>query len=140
MNLQINKKWQLITRESINGLFDITIDVGIGTGSKDMIFNQLINMLNTYGGIASAAGPMTTQIFTTENVRNILNAAWEMLGFKNAKGRFTANEQQSPIGTGIIPNGREGTQVPGTPEGLGVPGTSVRSQAVYPEQMAAMPY
>jgi len=140
MNLQINKKWQLITRESINGLFDITIDVGIGTGSKDMIFNQLISMLNTYGGIASAAGPMVTQIFTTENVKNILNAAWEMLGFKNAKGRFTANEQQAPIGTGITPKGGEGTEISGASEQPNIQGTGNGGRQTFREPMAAMSY
>ena len=137
-NIKINDKWATITRNSINGLFDISIDVGVGTGSKDMIFNQLINMLNTYGGIANAIkDPQAIlQVFNFENVRNILEAAWEMLGFKNAKGRFTANER-----TGIInPANPTGTAIQRVPAEQGVPGGGGGGMEENYRNMAAMPY
>ena len=136
-NIKINDKWATITRESINGLFDISIDVGIGTGSKDMIFNQLINMLNVYGNVAGAVQDpnILMTMFTPENIKNILEAAWEMLGFKNAKGRFTANER-----TGIAPAGPAGSAIQGTPAEQGVPGIAGGGMEENYRNMAAMPY
>ena len=136
-NIKINDKWAMITPESINGLFDISIDVGIGTGSKDMIFNQLINMLNVYGNVAGAVQDpnILLTMFTPENIKNILEAAWEMLGFKNAKGRFTANER-----TGITPAGPAGPAVQGTPTEQGVPGVDGGGMEENYRNMAAMPY
>lgn len=136
VNLKINKEWRKITRDSINGLFDISIDVGIGTGSKDMIFNQLINMLNTYGGIANVAGPYVTQIFTPQNIKELLIAAWELLGFKNAKGRFVANDTTGAE-TITNPAGAEGAAIPGTQESSGIPGTPSGLRQVYNGQVAA---
>ena len=139
-NVKINKKWETITRDKINGLFDITIDVGVGTGSKDMIFNHLINMLNTYGGIANAAKDpnIIAMVFTPENIRNILISAWEMIGFKNAKGRFTANDTTEQ--TGLIQGSGEGQEIPGVTEAASIPGINRGGGQGYPQEMAAMSY
>lgn len=138
-NIKINDEWVKIGRDDINGLFDISIDVGIGTGSKDMIFNHLINMINVMGGIAGAIkDPMAIQqVFTLENVRNVLEAAWEMIGFKNAKGRFTANESNR---AGIGGQNPEGAAIPGTQGQPNVQGVAGGGGQIHPQEMAAMPY
>ena len=140
-NIKINEEWITIKRDDINGLFDITIDVGIGTGSKDMTFNHLINMLNVYGGIAGAIkDPVSIQqVFSLDNVKNILNAAWEMIGFKNSKGRFTANDAARPEPNMGQPN-PEGQAVPGPTGQPNIQGIAGGGGQVYPQQMAAMPY
>ena len=136
-NIKINDKWAMITPKSINGLFDISIDVGIGTGSKDMIFNQLINMLNTYGGIAGAIKDPRAimQVFTLDNIKNILEASWETLGFKNTKGRFTANDRPR-----ITPENPAGATIQGVPAEQGVPGVGGGGMEENYRNMAAMPY
>lgn len=140
-NIKINDEWKTIRREDINGLFDITIDVGVGTGSKDMIFNHLINMLNTYGNVANAIKDPTiiSQIFNTQNVKNILDSAWEMIGFKNSKGRFTANDTAG-AGTNFGQPNPEGQPIPGTQGQPDVQGIVGGGGQVYPKEMAAMPY
>ena len=91
-SVQINQQWQNITPDMINGNFDLTIDVGVGTGSKDMIYQQLMGMLNAYAGTAKALGPQfLTEIADFEKLRNIYRQAWEMLGFKNPD-KYVLNE------------------------------------------------
>lgn len=93
MSMQINQQWTAISPEMINGNFDLTIDVGVGTGSKDMIYQQLMGMLNAYAGTAKVLGTQfIMEIADFEKIRNIYRQAWEMLGFKNPD-KYILNEQ-----------------------------------------------
>ena len=83
VSIKINQDWQRIRPQDIDGDFDVLIDVGIGTGSKEIAFNQKVQMINLYGNIANVAGVMTPMVFTVENVKNILRSMWEDLGYKN---------------------------------------------------------
>lgn len=141
-NIQINKEWITIKPEDINGMFDISIDIGIGTGTKDQMFNHMINMLNIYGNIANVGGPAIQEIFWMEEIKNILLYAWELLGVKNAAGRFVSNRMGGMAnggqGAGIVANGGEGAQVPGTPSAPGVQRTPNGVGMQGREQMEAM--
>jgi hypothetical protein len=79
MAVKLNEKWQTIRPEDIDGKYDINIDVGIGTGTKEMIVQQLMTMLDVY-----LKGLLTAGIVTTEHVSELVKAIWENMGFKNA--------------------------------------------------------
>lgn len=123
----INKEWVLLAKEDryntnptsgekvlvaqgIAGNYDITIDVGIGVGTKQDIFNRLMGMLDRYGAIVKTVGPeISQQIFTIEQFKNGLREGWELSGFKDTN-RFVLPENIGGVngnGTGVIPENRE---------------------------------
>lgn len=126
-NIKLNENWITITPDMIDGNFDVVIDIAVGTGSKEMVVQQMDAMLNSYGMIASIAGPMVFQVFTLENVREILKEKWQAMGWKNAN-KFVAPEGQQMGGmigqAGIIPQIGQGEAGQGTqtaPVGQPVP-------------------
>jgi hypothetical protein len=118
MSMKINNKWSMVRPEDIRGRFDISIDVGIGTGSKQEIFNRIMGMLDRYGAIGKALGPMATQIFTLEHIKNILREGWELSGFKNTdkfvlpenfgKPNSMMGDMPGENGSGVAPNSGQG--------------------------------
>ena len=117
--MQINQDWQNITPDMINGDFDLSIDVGVGTGSKDMIYQQLIGMLNIYSGTAKAIGPQfLTEVADFEKIRNIFRQSWEMLGFKNPD-KYVLNEQTVQMIKKGMMNGQQSGSGEGNPGGVG---------------------
>lgn len=79
MAIKLNEQWQQIRPEDIDGKYDINIDVGIGTGTKEMIVQQLMTMLEVY-----LKGLMPAGIVQPEHVTELVKSVWENMGFKNA--------------------------------------------------------
>lgn len=77
--IKLNDQWQQIRPEDIDGRYDINIDVGIGTGTKEMIVQQLMQMLDLY-----LKALLPTGIVTPEHVTELVKSVWENMGFKNA--------------------------------------------------------
>jgi hypothetical protein len=88
--IKINDKWRVINPEDIEGLYDINIDVGIGTGTKEMVVQQLMTMLDIY-----LKGLVGTGVITPENITELVKAIWENMGFKNAD-KFVNSEEGKP--------------------------------------------
>jgi hypothetical protein len=86
VSVRLNGQWQDINPANIHGKFDIVIDVGGGTGTKEMKVNQLMQMLDKYGNIVTAM----PQIISPQNVYNLLESIWENMGFKNAQQYLTS--------------------------------------------------
>lgn len=118
VNLKINDKWRMVRREDIDGEYDVMIDVGSSTGTKEMAYQQKMQMLNTYGMIANVLGPMTTQIFTIENVKNMIRAMWEDMGYRNVD-LYVAPEGSQPMMGGMNGNGGNQGAGGGGPEAAG---------------------
>lgn len=89
--IKINEKWKTINPEDIDGQYDINIDVGIGTGTKEMIVQQLMQMLQLYMGGLVEAG-----VATKQNVTEMIKSIWENMGFKNADKYIGQDEEQQP--------------------------------------------
>ena len=130
--IKVNQEWVMINPEDINGKFDVVIDVGIGTGSKEMAFQQKVQMLNMYGAIAGIAGPMTPQIFSIENIKNILRAMWEDQGYRNT-GMYLSPDM--PQGD---PNGQPTQGIPGQPGVAGTGGGSPPQQPSVEEVLSGL--
>lgn len=88
-NIKINDKWITLNPQMIDGQFDIMIDIGSGTGSKEIKVNQLMMMLDRY----TVAAPALPDMITKQNIYNIFAALWENLGFKNASLYITPPQQ-----------------------------------------------
>lgn len=87
--IKINEQWKVIRPEDIDGQYDINIDVGIGTGTKEMIVQQLMQMLQLYmGGLVDAG------VATKQNVTEMIKSIWENMGFKNADKYIGMDENQ----------------------------------------------
>lgn len=96
--IKINDKWRTIRPEDIDGRYDINIDVGIGTGTKEMIVQQLMTMLQLY-----LNGLVQIQVATPENVTELVKAIWENMGFKNADKYIQGGEDELAEGEGQQP-------------------------------------
>lgn len=92
VSVKLNKNWQIISPEMIDGKFDVIIDVGANSGVKELQFNQKIQMLQIYAQIANMLGPATQTIFTADNLRNILRSMWEDMLYKNVDEYVTPDE------------------------------------------------
>lgn len=124
VNMKINNKWQMIRPEDIDGKFDVNVEVGSSTGTKDMQYQQKVQMLNIYGMLANILGPNTQAIFTVDNVKNMIRNMWEDLGVRNTD-LYVAPEGGMNGAVGGIPPGAGGGE--GAP-GQGVAGESAISQ------------
>lgn len=90
-SIKVNEKWKTIRPEDIDGQYDINIDVGIGTGTKEAIVQQLMTMLDLY-----MKGLVEKGIATPENVTEMIKAIWENMGFKNATKFIGQAEDAAP--------------------------------------------
>jgi hypothetical protein len=87
MAVKLNEEWQQITPDSIDGKYDIIIDVGVGTGSREVQINQLMTMINV-SGPAIQLGAVSP-----ENFSNLLRSVYELMGYKNPD-KFVTNPKQ----------------------------------------------
>ena len=114
-NIQLDNRWINIKPDDIDVEYDVEIDVGMSTGSKEIAFQDILAMFNTYGMIADKLGPATFELFTLENVKEMLKELWRNKGFKNTSrfvneggGQLNAGQRQLPI----IPGQGAGSQTP----------------------------
>lgn len=77
VNMRLNDEWQTINPDAISGKYDLSIDVGVGTGSNEIKINQLMQMLQT------GAPMMELGVVTPTNLYNHLATIYELMGFKN---------------------------------------------------------
>ncbi|KKN66865.1 hypothetical protein LCGC14_0467330 [marine sediment metagenome] len=131
-NIKIGEKWETINPEMISGKYDVVIEVGSGTGSKDMQYQQKVQMLNIYGQIASLLGEKTMMIFTPEHIKNILQDMWEDLGYRNTS-KFILDRKPQEVGLGGAGAGIPGAQPQGA-AGVGPGGAG----AIAPPDIAAI--
>ena len=95
-NLKVNEQWQQVQPGDIDGKFDLTIDVGVGTGSKEVQVNQLINMINV------SVPAIQMGIVQPENLYNLLRSIYEMMGYKNPD-KYVSHPQNAPQQGGVPP-------------------------------------
>jgi hypothetical protein len=77
VNIRINDKWATVNPDDIDGKYDISIDVGVGTGSNEIKINQLMQMLQTGAPLGEVG------VTTPENLYNHMATIYELMGFKN---------------------------------------------------------
>lgn len=78
--IKLNDDWKTVRPQDISGKFDVTVDTGIGTGTKELVVQQMLQLLNTVGLITKLGIP----IFQPENLYNIVKTMLNSMGFKNA--------------------------------------------------------
>lgn len=85
-NVRLNEQWVQIDPDSIDGTFDVLIDVGVGTGSQEVKINQLTNMLQMTAPLIQAG------VTTPENMQNLLKEIYSLMGHKNTD-KFVGGQQ-----------------------------------------------
>lgn len=90
--MQVNGKWLQVDPREWRNQFDMTINVGLGTGNKDQMVQHLMALL----GVQREAVQMG--LATPTNLYNSAVKLTENLGFKNADQFFTSpDDPQSPM-------------------------------------------
>jgi hypothetical protein len=87
-NIRINDEWVNINPEMLDGKYDISIDVGVGTGSNEIKINQMMQMLQTGAPLAQFG------VATPENLYNHMASIYELMGFKNVD-KYVTNPAQA---------------------------------------------
>lgn len=110
--VELDGRWINIKPDDIDIEYDVEIDVGMSTGSKEIAFQDILAMFNTYGMIAKQLGPATFQLFSLENIKEMIRELWRNKGFKNTS-RFVNENPPNPLQTPMMPMGN--TQMPQRP-------------------------
>ena len=118
-SVKLNDQWTQISPADISGNYDLIIDIGAGTGSKEIKVNQLMMMLDKYMAIV----PQAPNLVTPKNAYNVISAIWENMGFKNTD-QFVSDPTKSQGGVnaeGVVggPGGSGGGGQPNIPIGVG---------------------
>jgi hypothetical protein len=106
INIKLDTGWTTISPLDISGSYDLIIDIGAGTGSKEIKVNQLMMMLDKSIAVAGLA-PM---IIMPNNIHAIMTAIWENLGYKNTQQFVTEYKAQPQLG---MPGGMNAGQMGG---------------------------
>lgn len=96
-NIKINEQWQKLTREQLTGDFEVMIDIGSSTGTKEMSYQQKVQMLNMYMSIGKMLGPEMSKIAGITEVKNMLQEMWEDLGTRNTDKFVKPDSPQDEI-------------------------------------------
>ena len=112
VTIRINEEWQEIRKEDIDVFFDVTIDVGIGTGTREMNSQRGMQLLQLL------MNPLLLQMGITKprNVYNIIKVIAENMGYRNVED-FATPPPEAP--EGMVPQNEQG--LPGEAPGPGPP-------------------
>ena len=119
--IRLNEEWKTIKPQDISGKFDVSIDTGIGTGTKELVVQQMLQLLNTVGLVTKLGMP----IFTPQNIYNIVKTMLNSMGFKNADMYVSDPAKQPQGGMGGPGQGMGGAATPGGggTADIGIPGS-----------------
>ncbi len=119
-NIRLNQEWKLIDPAQIDVQFDCSVDVALGTGSKEVEVQQIGQMLDR------SLNPIMIQtgIVQPENLYAQMKAMWVAMGHKNTEAFLTDPATLMPVmPPGMAPpNGLPGLdQGSAGPASTGVP-------------------
>lgn len=111
--VRLDKRWEIIDRTKIDGQYDIIIDVGIGTGQKDIKVQQMLQMLNISAPLVQMG------VVTPLNIQEMLRTVYDLWGYKNNDKYVNTELTEMPtmpmggIGNAPPPQGISTGQQPG---------------------------
>lgn len=122
--IRLNGEWKTIDPNSIDVDFDVNIDVGIGTGSKDVVVQQMMQMLQVSLPLVQLG------IVTPDNLFNVLKTIYENMGYKNVQEFVT--QPQAQLG-GMNVQQYIGAQAGAGAQGAGVGVPQTASPGIAPQ-------
>ncbi len=87
--IKVDKGWAEINPQDIDGEFDVTIEVGVGTGAQEIKINQLTNMLQM------SAPLMQGGVVNEKDMQELLKEIYLLMGHKNTSKFVSAGEGQT---------------------------------------------
>ena len=129
VTIRINEEWQEIRKEDIDVFFDVTIDVGIGTGTREMNSQRGMQLLQLL------MNPLLLQMGITKprNVYNIIKVIAENMGYRNVED-FATPPPEAP--EGMVPQNEQG--LPGEAPGPGPPQSPGGATAGEPDDTGVL--
>ena len=93
-NIRLNEQWVAVDPKAIDVKFDVTVDVALGTGSRDQRVQQLMAMQDrSLNPILLESG-----IIQPPNAYELMKAIWVELGYKNPEKFLTDPATLVPVG------------------------------------------
>jgi hypothetical protein len=90
--IRLRNQWVPMDPSEWKNGFDITINVGLGTGNRDQMLAHLMNLANIQKEIVGLQGGLNGPLVTADNVYNLLSKISENSGYK---GGFFTNPQEA---------------------------------------------
>ena len=109
-NIKLDQRWQMVDPKAIDVLFDVTVDVALGTGSREVTVQQL-------GGLIDKALNPTmimTGVIQPQNLYEMWRTMLTEMGYKNVDKYLTDPrilQQQAALAAGGM-NGSQGAMGP----------------------------
>ncbi len=82
-NIRLNGKWEKIKPDDIDVQYDLSLDIGSATGSKEMMVSQLMGVLSQMAELDLKLG-----IMTPEQIYEVQSEIFRAWGFKTIEGKF----------------------------------------------------
>lgn len=89
--IKVGKEWAQVNPQDIDGQFDVTIEVGVGTGSQEIKINQLTNMLQM------SAPMMEGGVVSPEDMQALLKEIYLLMGHKNTEKFVSGQKKEESI-------------------------------------------
>jgi hypothetical protein len=87
INVRFDEKWETIRKADLDGLYDIEIESGVGTGQKEMKVQQINTMLQSLAPFLQLG---YTDVISKENLYNSVTTMYDLMGWKNPD-KFATN-------------------------------------------------
>lgn len=89
--IKVGAEWATINPQDIDGEFDVTIEVGVGTGSQEVKITQLTNMLQM------TAPMLQGGVVSKEDLQALLKEIYLLMGHKNTDKFVSGGQQEQSI-------------------------------------------
>ncbi len=96
--LRLRNEWIEMDPRGWNADMDVTIDVGLGTGTQDQRGMALMQILNIQERMALAQGGVDGPLVNAENIANAARRLTTVLGYRNADAFFIDPDAQAAEG------------------------------------------
>jgi hypothetical protein len=86
--IRLDQGWAKIDRQAVDGKYDIKIDVGLGTGVKEIKVQQMMQMLQL-------SMPLTQMgVVTPVNLQEMIKTIYELWGYKSSEKYVNTDLEQ----------------------------------------------
>ena len=87
INVRYDNQWETIRKVDLDGLYDVEVESGVGTGQKEMKIQQINTMLQSLAPFLQLG---YTDVISKENLYHSVTTMYELMGWKNPD-KFATN-------------------------------------------------
>lgn len=98
--IKVDKTWTRINPQDIDGSFDVSIEVGVGTGAQEIKINQLTNMLQMTAPLLQGG------VVNEKDLQELLKEIYLLMGHKNTE-KFVSGSKGKTIPPQVLEQAKQ---------------------------------